>query len=214
MLHSACRDHPFTIVHGFSFLNSVSYFWVLLTRHFVFPFFFNDLFSTVYYLRLILVILSLFYVNFIYLGSPCVFALCVLFCVYGFRCPCAFVPFSVPVFPSLCVQVSPSVYLPRPSHFPECSVLPLPLSYYDVLSPFVSCRSPVLPLMLPHVPSLSLICLFLHFCVMFHRFLFYCESLVFSCLVYFPCGVLLIYVSCVSRVFSLPLLSFCVALRL
>lgn len=88
-----------------------------------FLFFFNDLFSTVYYLRLILVILSLFYVNFIYLGSPCVFVLCVL-SVSVFMCVCVSLSL-VSLFSSHpCVSFHSYMYVCLPGAKPAAWMVP------------------------------------------------------------------------------------------
>lgn len=96
--------------------------------------------------------------------------------------------------------------------FFSCFILYSPrLSYLSMLSQSVmSCLS-CLRLSLPCAHSCSFApsrLPFVHSCVMFLSFLFYWESLVIPCTVCFPCGIMLICVTCVPWVFSLPSLSF------
>lgn len=105
---------------------------------------------------------------------PCVFALCV--CVYV---GCV----------SSCVL------------FFSCFILYSPrLSYLSMLSQSVMPCLSCLRLSLPCALSCSFApsrLPFVHSCVMFLSFLFYWESLVIPCTVCFPCGIMLICVTCV-----------------
>lgn len=117
---------------------------------------------------------------------------------------------------SVCVQVCQSLSLISLfcAHllFLVCVIPCFPSMFISLdllISPnVVSSQSPghvmvyCLPLCNVSLPS-SLLS-FSHSFVIFDSFLFYFESFVFSCSVQFPCGVLLIRISCVPRVFSFP----------